>query len=87
MIKDKSKIIIKIKDEEYKIDYISDISLLNQKIMSIIKEKYKITSNQCNKNLYKLFYFDEEDDKLPYIMQIMLHPPMKFYKEKQNFTC
>ena len=56
------KIIIKINDKEYLIDSTSDFKLINSKIIDILEEIYKKKLSDSN-NLYKIFYFDEDNDK------------------------
>ena len=57
------KIIIKINDKEYLIDSTSDFKLINSKIIDILEEIYKKKLSDSN-NLYKIFYFDEDNDKI-----------------------
>ena len=57
------KITVKIKDKEFQIDYTSDYNLLRNNITTILEKEYK--KKLINKNsLFRLYYFDEDNDKL-----------------------
>ena len=60
--KDNGKLIIKMKDKEYKIDYTDDFKTFNDKIRAILEEEFHTKINQIN-NLSKIYYFDEDKDK------------------------
>ena len=60
--KDNGKLIIKMKDKEYKIDYTDDFKTFNDKIRAILEEEFHTKINQIN-NLSKIYYLDEDEDK------------------------
>ena len=60
---DTNKITIKIKEKEYKINSTSDLKLLNNEIISLLESIYDTNLKDSN-NLYKIYYLDEESDKL-----------------------
>ena len=57
------KISIQIKDKEYKIESINEHKLLINKIKSILEDQFKLDLAKA-KNLYKIYYLDEDGDKL-----------------------
>ena len=63
-MEDKSKKIkIKIKNKEYNIDSVNEVHLLNNEILSLLEKIHKIDLSKA-KNLYKVFYFDDDGDKI-----------------------
>ena len=63
MANDPEKITIYLKDKEYTIDKANDFKLLNNKIISLLEEKYDEHLTGI-KNLYKIYYLDEDGDKI-----------------------
>ena len=57
------KITIQIKDKEYKIESINEHKLLINKIKSILEDQFNLDLTKA-KNLYKIYYLDEDGDKL-----------------------
>ena len=62
MSSDSRKINLIIKDKSFEIDFITDLDLLNEKIISILEQLYN-KKLPYEKNLFKLYYFDDEKDK------------------------
>ena len=62
MASEPGKITIYLKEKEYKIDKISDLKILNNKIISLLEEIYGKYLSEV-KNLYKIYYLDEDSDK------------------------
>ena len=62
MASEPGKITIYLKEKEYKIDKISDLKILNNKIISLLEEIYDKHLSEI-KNLYKIYYLDEDSDK------------------------
>ena len=56
------KLRIKMNDREYELDILYDFNLINKTIISLLEEEYNKKINKTN-NLYKIFYFDEDQDK------------------------
>ena len=62
MSSDSRKINLIIKDKKFEIEFIEDLDLLNEKIISILEKEYNKKMPRSN-NLFKLYYVDEESDK------------------------
>ena len=62
MSSDSRKINLIIKDKKFEIEFIEDLDLLNEKIISILENEYNKKMPRSN-NLFKLYYVDEESDK------------------------
>lgn len=62
MSSDSRKINLIIKDRKFEIEFIEDLDLLNEKIISILEKEYNKKMPRSN-NLFKLYYVDEESDK------------------------
>ena len=62
MSSDSRKINLIIKDKKFEIEFIEDLDLLNEKIISILEKEYNKKIPRSN-NLFKLYYVDEESDK------------------------
>jgi hypothetical protein len=56
------KIKIKIKDKEFEIEFIRDLKILQDKIISLLEKEYNKKLKDV-KNLYKIYYLDEENDR------------------------
>ena len=56
------KIKIKIKDKEFEIEFIRDLKTLQDKIISLLEKEYNKKLKDV-KNLYKIYYIDEENDR------------------------
>lgn len=54
---------IKLKDKEFEIDFTSELEQFNKDIFSILEKEYKKKLKYTN-NLYRLIYFDEDNDKI-----------------------
>ena len=63
MSNEEKKINLKIKEKNFQIDFITDFSLLNKEIISILEQEYDKKLPQENTNLYKLYYYDDENAK------------------------
>lgn len=55
--------IIKIKDKDFEIDSITDLKSLHKNVISILEKEYNKKIQESN-NLYKLYYLDEDNDKI-----------------------
>ena len=62
MTDDCRKINLKIKEKSFKIDFVTDLDLLNKEIISILEKEYNRELPKAN-NLFKLYYFDQDNDK------------------------
>ena len=62
MSSDSRKINLIIKDKTFQIDFITDLDLLNKEIISILEKEYDKKLPE-EKNLFKLYYFDDDKDK------------------------
>lgn len=56
------KIKIKIKDKEFEIEFIRDLKTLQDKIISLLEKEYNKKLKDV-KNVYKIYYIDEENDR------------------------
>ena len=63
MADDSQKITINLKEKGYKIDKASDFKLLNNRILSHLEEIYGKYLIEV-KNLYKIYYLDEDGNKI-----------------------
>ena len=63
MSNDDKKINLKIKEKNFIIDFITDFNLLNKEILSILEKEFNKKLPQVNSNLYKLYYYDEDEEK------------------------
>ena len=57
------KIKIKLKDKQFEVDFTSELDQFNKDIFSILEKEYKRKLKYAN-NLYRLLYFDEDNDKI-----------------------
>ena len=62
MSSDSRKINLRIKDKSFEIDFITNLDLLNKEIISILEKEYNKKLPE-EKNLFKLYYFDDDKDK------------------------
>ena len=62
MSSDSRKIDLIIKDKTFQIDFITDLDLLKKEIKSILEKEYNKKLPE-EKNLFKLYYFDDDKDK------------------------
>ena len=62
MSSDSRKINLVIRDKSFQIDFTTDFDLLNKEIISILESELD-KKLQEKKNLYKLYYFDDDRDK------------------------
>jgi len=62
MSSDSRKINLIIKDKTFQIDFITDLDLLNKEIISILEKEYNKKLPE-EKNLFKLYYIDDDKDK------------------------
>ena len=57
------KIKIELKDKEFEVDFTSELEQFNKDVISILEKEYKKKIKYTN-NLYRLLYFDEDNDKI-----------------------
>ena len=57
------KIKINFKDKKFEVDFTSDLEQFNKDVFSILEKEYKKKLKYAN-NLYRLLYFDEDNDKI-----------------------
>ena len=64
MSDDSRKINLKLNTKTFKIDFVTDLDLLNKEIVSILEKEYnkELPKDKAN-NLFKLFYLDQDGDK------------------------
>ena len=65
-------IMVKFKDKEYKIDFTNNFNLLLKNLISVLEKEYKKKIKEPT-NLFRIYYLDEDNDKL-------------FIKNEQDYT-